>query len=218
MNKETALKLLWRFVDPNHTSLALPFSQELKIGKYLCATNAKSVLLIPATEDIKFNDPEEVQLKLKQPNLNGILPNFKAEDEIVIDFKQILQLYNDIPFVEKYKMEECESCDGDGSFRHYGNEYECKKCDGHGETQTCHLEKIKNPNTVFRFKETDVEIKYISEMIHVFNILKPKTFSIVKLSNSIFWVKFDNIYMGNVAKFNMDDEDKKYDIINFKFN
>jgi hypothetical protein len=27
---------------------------------------------------------------------------------------------------------DCQSCDGDGEFEHYGHYYECKKCDGEG--------------------------------------------------------------------------------------
>lgn len=208
MNKETTLKLLNRFVDYNRNNMNKPFSQDLKIGKYLCATNAKIVVLIPETEETKIEDEEGY----KPPNINGILPEFK--EEIVVEFKDILQLYNDIPIIERFRMEECESCDGAGDFTHYGNSYECKECDEMGEVQTNMKEKVKNPNTVFRFNELDIDIQYVVSMIEIWNTAKPKTFSIAKLGRGLIWFKMDEIYIGIAGKMNIEDEKKKWDIVN----
>jgi hypothetical protein len=65
MDKTATLKLLNRFVDYNRNNMNQPFSQQLKIGKYLCATDAKRILLIPETEDCKIENVEGY----KPPNL-----------------------------------------------------------------------------------------------------------------------------------------------------
>jgi len=208
MDKTATLKLLNRFVDYNRNNMNQPFSQQLKIGKYLCATDAKRVILIPETEDCKIENVEGY----KPPNIDGILPEFK--EEIFIDFKNISKLYYDIPLVERFIMQECDSCDGAGQFTHYGNTYECKECDEMGEIQTHMTEKVKNPNTVFRFKEMDIDIKYVHELIEVFNVVKPKIFSIVKLGGSVIWFKLDLVYIGVACMYNVEEEKKEWDIIN----
>lgn len=208
MNKETTLKLLNRFVDYNRNNMNKPFSQDLKIGKYLCATDAKIVVLIPETEENKIEAVEGY----KPPNIDGILPEFK--DEIQVDFKYIFKLYNDIPIIERLRMEECGSCEGAGEFTHYGNSYECKECDEMGEVQTSFKEKVKNPNTVFRFSEIDIDIKYIVSIIEIYNTSKSKTFSISKLGKGLIWFKMDEIYIGIAGKHDIEDEKKKWDVIN----
>jgi hypothetical protein len=111
-------------------------------------------------------------------------------------------------------MQECESCDGEGQFDHYGNIYKCKECRETGEIQTHMTEKVKNPNTVFRFKEMDIAIKYVYELIEVFNVVKPKIFSIVKLGASVIWFKLDSVYIGIACMYNVQEEKNKWDIIN----
>lgn len=216
MDKETTLKLLNRFTTRERDTLAKPFSQELKIGKYLCATDAKIVVLIPETEENKIETAEDLQLppNKRPPNVNGILPDFKSEDEIVLDFNDIFKLYSDIPIIERFRMDVCDSCDGDGKFTHYGNDYDCKECDEMGEVQTSFLEKVKNPCTVFRFKENNIVMEHIIGMIAIFNNAKPKTFSIVKSSHAIMWFKMDEIFIGCCVKNNLSDEKKTWDIVN----
>lgn len=214
MNRETTLKLLYRFVDHSRPHMDKPFSQELKIGKYLCATDANKILLIPETEEIKIEKAENYN----PPNVNGILPEFDKEPTIELDSKYIFKLFNDIPIVERYRMEECESCDGEGSFTHYRHSYACKMCDELGEVQTMHLEKVKNPNTVFRFNETDIELKNIAWLLEVFNTVLPKTLFIAKLGKAIIWFKLDETYVVFSTKIDIEEEKNKWDVVQVDLN
>jgi hypothetical protein len=159
-----------------------PFAQDLKIGRYLCATNAYLVCLIPETEETKIEDVEG----FKPPNINGILPDFK--DAFDLDFKYLKQLYDAVPIIERFKMEECEACDGDGKFEHYGDWYECKNCDEMGEVQTNYKEKVKTPETSFEFK-------------------------VMSLKTSIVWFKMDNVIIGMAGLHNIEDDKKKWTIL-----
>lgn len=218
MDKETTIQLLNKFVDYEKSNLRMPFIQETKIGKYLCATNAKIVVLIPATADNEFENEEG----FIPPSIDRILPIF---DELIdINFKYFLKLYNDISIIERFATNECGSCEGAGSFTHYGNSYDCKECDETGEVETSYKEKCKNPNTAFLFKdgnnEVHIELKYIIRIIDVYNTLQKEnvSFSIVKLSNLVVWFKLDDIYIGTVKIWNFDEEVKKWDVINVKLN
>jgi hypothetical protein len=206
MDKETSIQLLHRFTDINRHNMSNPFRQDLTIGKYLCATNGDIVVLIPETKENQIGESN-----IKYPNINGILPEFK--DDALIDFEYILKLYSDVPIIEMEITEDCESCDGKGVFTHYKYTYDCKYCDEKGKIGTGTNEKIKDPNTVFRFKEINVPIKYIKELIIIYNTKKnfqtdkqmrgeyfmtppPIKFKIVHFGKSLIWFKIDDIFIG----------------------
>lgn len=209
MNRETTLKLLNRFVDYNRNNMNKPFSQDLKIGKYLCATDAKIVVLIPETEETKIEDVEGY----KPPNINGILPEFT--DKIDFDFSYLKKLFDEVPIIERFKMEECEACDGYGKFEHYGDWYECKNCDEMGEVQTNYKEKVKSPETAFRFKDVDISISKIQSIMEIQFALQKTDFEfkIMKLGKGVVWFKLDEIYIGIAELHDIEDDKKKWTII-----
>jgi hypothetical protein len=212
MNKETTLKLLNRFVDYNRNNMNKPFSQDLKIGKYLCATDAKIVVLIPETEENKIEDVEGY----KPPNIDGILPEFKEPFDL--DFKYLKKLFDKVPIIERFKMDECEACDGDGKFEHYGDWYECKNCDELGEVQSHYKEKVKSPETAFRFKDVDISISKIQSIMEIqFALQKTEfEFKIMKLGKGTVWFKLDEIYIGIVALRDIEDDKKKWTVIDIE--
>ncbi len=207
LNKEETLSLLNRFVDRERKNLSKPFSQELKIGKYLCATDAHMVLLIPETEENKIED--EVHYKLP-PSVDRILPEFT--DDIEVDFEHIIQLYSDVKIINRRITQQCDSCEGEGTFEHYGNWYECKECNEKGFVNTHRYEDVKNPDTAFSFNGFVISIQFVERMIRVYEIVKPKTFKIVKFG-FILWVMYDEIVLGVAGLRNDEDEEKKHDIV-----
>lgn len=209
MNKETTLKLLNRYVDYNRNNMNKPFSQDLKIGKYLCATNAKIVVMIPETEETKIEDVEGYN----PPNINGILPEFT--DKIDFDFSYLKKLFDEVPIIERFRMEECEVCDGDGEFKHYGDWYNCKNCDEMGEVQTNIKEKVKSTETAFRFKGVDISISKIQSIMEIqFALQKTEfEFKIMKLGKGIVWFKLDEIYIGIAALHDIEYDKKKWTVI-----
>ena len=210
MNRETTLKLLNRFVDYNRNNMNQPFAQDLKIGRYLCATNAYLACLIPETEETKIEETEG----FKPPNINGILPDFK--DAFDLDFNYLKQLYDTVPIVERFKMEECEACDGDGKFEHYGDWYECKNCDEMGEVQTNYKEKVQTPETAFRFKELNISIEKLGSLFEIEKAIgKPEfEFKVMSLKTSIIWFKMDNVIIGMAGLNDIEDDKKKWTILN----
>ena len=74
--------ILNKFVDYTRDNLSTPFSQELKIGQYVCATNGNIVVLIPETEDNK-NRVLKKEIKLNIIAIKGNVVWFKL-DEIII--------------------------------------------------------------------------------------------------------------------------------------
>lgn len=210
MNKETTLKLLNRFVHYNRNNMSQPFAQDLKIGRYLCATNAYLVCLIPETEETKIEDVEG----FKPPNINGILPDFK--DAFDLDFNYLKQLYNAVPIVERFMLEECEACDGDGEFVRYGHLYECKSCDEMGTVQTNNKEKVKTPETAFRFKEINISIDKLGSLFEIEKAIGKTEFEfkVMCLKTSVIWFKMDNVIMGIAALRDIEDDKKKWTILN----
>lgn len=210
MNRETTLKLLNRFVDYNRNNMNQPFAQDLKIGRYLCATNAVLVCLIPETEETKIEDVEG----FKPPNINGILPDFK--DAFDLDFNYLKQLYDAVPIVERFKMEECEACDGDGKFKHYGDFYECKNCDEKGEIKTDYKEKVKDPETAFSFNGFNLGVEKIGNLFEIQKVINKTEFEfkVIIIKPSVIWFKIDNVIFGIACLRNYDDCDIKYKLIN----
>lgn len=198
MNREDTLKLLNKFVDPNRNNMDKPFSQELKIGKYLCATNGTTVILIPETEENKI----ENEVGYNPPNIDGIIPDFT--DKINLKFNHLKKLFNEVPIIEQFITEECEACYGGGRFEHYGDWYECKNCDEKGQVKTRHIERIKDPKVVFSFKGTLIHISKINLILEL-----QKNISIVKICKSIIWFKIDEIYIAICGVY----EDNEYNII-----
>jgi hypothetical protein len=209
MNKEIALKILNRFVDRTRNNMNQPFSQQLKIGKYLCATDARIVVLIPETDENKIENEEGY----KPPNIDGILPEFEPMD---FDFKYLKKLYDDVPIIERFRMQECEACDGDGKFEHYGDWYECKNCDEMGEVQTNFKEKVKSPETAFKFKDVNIAVGKIASLMEIqFALGKTEfEFKIMKLKSSIVWFKLDEILIGIAGLHDIEDDKKKWEFVN----
>lgn len=219
MNKETTLKLLYKFVDRNRKNLCKPFSQKLKIGGiYYCATDAHVVICIPQSQQ---NNDEDIDIYytnnyIKPPNIDGILPEFSPVD---IYFNYFMQLYNNVPEEKRFIMEECEACDGLGSFRHFGHSYECKSCDEKGRVQTTFTEMVKGPNTVIKFKNVCLPLPRITYLMEVAKALNNPAivFKIMAITNSTVWFKLDEILVCISGKM-IDDDDEKPTIINFEFN
>jgi hypothetical protein len=66
---------------------------------------------------------------------------------IDIPIANLKDAYESIPMVKQEITHECDACDGDGKFDHYGETYECKTCDETGEVGTGRFETVKDPDT-----------------------------------------------------------------------
>lgn len=210
MKENRTIEFLYNFVDRENPSLYKPFSQELKIGKYICATNGYIVVLIPEN---KINKIKEINTKA--PKIDNILPKFI--DNIELDFNIIINAYKNIP-IKEYEIEHlCDSCDGDGKFEHYGHFYECKECNEKGIVKTGRFEKDRNRFACFAFKAIEIEIKYIEKLIKVYLYKKeqlksdPK-FKILNIGR-VIWFSIDNILVALSPMYKDIEDQEKYETI-----
>lgn len=189
MNRETKLALLNKFVSKDRHSMSKPFIQELSIGKYLCATDTHVAILIPDSGGIELVKDDSI----KPPNINYILPGFT--DTAVLDIDRLKQIYDEVPMVEQPIMGECDSCDGDGEFEHYGFTYECEKCNSEGEIKTSQNETVKHPNTVVEINELHISLTYIKSIIEVVSMCGAKSIKVVAIHKNTLWLLIDNFYV-----------------------
>ena len=183
MNRDTTQELLRHFLDYERPSMSAPFWQELKIGKSICATDGKSVLIIPYTDENAVENDVEIK---NYPNVDAILPDFSSPAPL--DFKHLLKVYTEIPIEEFYPMETCYSCDGDGKFSHYGEVYSCKKCDQSGKVQSQYKIKDKNPNIIFKFKDTHLSIEMVRNIFLIYGAMQKENFEFKMSSAPHTWV------------------------------
>jgi hypothetical protein len=201
MNKETALQILRNFLDHSRENLSHPFSQELSIGKYLCATDATTIVLIPET---KGNAIENVP-GILPPNINGILKDFSNPTSL--NFIYLKSLYDEISIIERYRTVECESCDGQGKFSHYSYYYDCKECDETGKIETTQKEKVKDPNTVMLFKDCIISTKKIEAIFFIQKFIsEPIELKILYSDRALTWFQINDIIIGIAALSQLDDK------------
>lgn len=208
LDSETTNYLLNRYVDYNNSRMDRPFSQELTIGKYLCATDGFMIVLFPETENNKI----ENDTYFKPVDINKIIPKVFSND-IEVDFDSILKLYSEVNIVKQEIINECESCEGDKKFEHFGEWYECKRCNETGVMKTGSFEDVKNPNSVFVFKEHHMSIKRIEKVIYIYKSILPEKVKIIELTPHLIWFDMDGVRIA-VAGFMPDKDDKKLIFIN----
>lgn len=203
MNKETALQILRNFLDHSRENLSYVFSQELTIGKYLCATDARTVVLIPETEENKIENVPGIL----PPNVNGILKDFS--NPITLDFNVLKSIYDAIPIIERNKTYDCICCEGDGKFYHYGHWYDCKACNETGQIEGSLTEKVKEPKTALVFNDCIISVEKIEGIFFVKKFIpEPIEFKILFSSPVITWFQLNDIIIGIAALSPFDQENK----------
>ncbi len=120
--------------------------------------------------------------------------------------------------IEVPEKEECEACEGVGTFDHYNESYNCKSCDKTGKIRTGETIKIKDPKHIFRCGILSLENKYIDNLIKVIDIIDCKTLFIRNNSSShILMLELnENILIGICRKSLIDENEKDYTIIELK--
>lgn len=139
--------------------------------KYFSSTDAHRLILIPKQDfELKLNDHP------KSVNIAGILiPSEKFNLSIPIDSVKIMDLCKDIPMVNE--LIECESCDGEGTFEHYGHYYNCDHCNGSGEVTSSN--KVRDPKYLIQFENTTISNDFAYDLIKVCSAIKDSIFTLV---------------------------------------
>jgi hypothetical protein len=115
--------------------------QPWRVGNRTYATNGHYALRLDGADGDESTDPAH-----KAPT--DTIEKLIAEHKPGCDFGQVPELPPPIPCdtcrgTGRVGSEECDDCDGDGTFYHGRHEYDCKECDGRGNqisdgtTHTC---------------------------------------------------------------------------------
>lgn len=161
MSKELTNKLLSLYRDLNAREGMRYFMPIEWDGRKWCsATEGHHLILIPETEENKLEPPP-----CKPVNVAGVIPKFDCK--IQVPLKTLKNIYNEIPLITQEVTEECEVCDGDGKFEHYGEWYNCKTCKESGVVATGEFKKVKDPNIFIGIGCTSYESKFIDTLIKV---------------------------------------------------
>lgn len=157
---------LFRSRDTNRKTILGYFEELYKGTEYYCATDAHAFIMIP-------KNSKNVISKLipNPPQLYTIIPEF--DKEINVPASQFKFKYDAIEEEEMDVWEECEACDGEGNFQHYGEGYECKSCKEKGSIKSGVKEWVKNPLNLLTIKDKPIAIKYIGHLCTCIDIIKP---------------------------------------------
>lgn len=139
--------------------------------KYFSATDGHRLVLIPENETkLDFNNhPRAV-------NIAGVLI---SSDKCILNLKfdpeSIVEMYKKIQEVPQ--MVECESCEGEGDFEHYGYFYSCQMCNGSGEYESA-TSKEKDKNHLFKIEKTCISNKFAIDLSKICRLLKEDSFTV----------------------------------------
>ena len=124
--------------------------------KWISATNAHSVLLLP---DGTVGGISEVDKYPKVANVLPAIPETREFQRIAAD--ALLEVLKGFNKERTYSQKPCEECDGDGDFFHGSHTYDCKECDGRGKVNDRYLwseystyEQVRIGTSYFSARET----------------------------------------------------------------
>jgi hypothetical protein len=195
MTTEETYRLLRKFISTDiiHRNMDNPFITECRLGKFYTATNGRKVLLLPVNGLLN-----EEGLSDKHPAVDKIIPSI-FELDVNIDINALTETFNGVETIDIPNTEECESCDGMGSFTHWGNSYDCKNCDEKGVVQLSSTYKGKDPKYCFEYEGKYIQVDYIENLMEIISLVSKykEVFTLKLLSNKgIFWFQINDIYFG----------------------
>ena len=163
MNKELTEQLLSLYIDKSQpVSMRDPMPVDWNDKKWCAATQGNHFIMIPANAENKVVEPDH-----RTVNIAAIIQPFNANIRISISALQVL--YDSIPIIDQDIMEECEACDGETKFEHYGKWYKCKSCDFFGKVKTG-SERVKDPGTCIKINQAIFSNRFIGTLLQVIKI------------------------------------------------
>ena len=161
MNKEQTNKLLSMYREFDQRETMRHFMPVEWNGKKWCAaTEGYHFILIPENDENKLEEPP-----CKTVDIATVVPEFNCITEISIS--NLKSTFESIPMVNKEITEECEACEGDKKFEHYGEWYDCKTCDEKGVVGIGKFENVKDPNTAIKIGLATFVSRFIKTLINV---------------------------------------------------
>jgi hypothetical protein len=152
------------------------------------STNGHEIIMIRSDKIVSNNEqvfefpPDNVV------DIARVLPEF-IKVVGILDLVDFMSIYSNIPLVEVPLMIECEACDGNGKFDHYGEEYDCKSCEETGKVSTKRMEKIKDPDYLLNyniFNSQYFSLKRIYNTVDTIKRINPKEVKILETKFCLF--------------------------------
>lgn len=201
MTNEQTQKLLsmYREADSRETmSYFMPVEWNGK--KWCAATQGNHFILIPENDKNKLQKPY-----FKTVDIAKIIPEFNCETEVSIG--NLRSAFESIPIVDEEVTGDCDSCDGDGKFIHFGEWYYCKTCNETGEYKTGVFEKVEDPNVVIKIKLATFQNKFIKTLINVIDYTNCLSLKIrcQKEVGLTFFELGNGIFIGISSVYNLND-------------
>lgn len=122
LTEEQLKETLHRYVEPSRPTLKSVFPVQYLQNVWQTATNGRELLMVKAADRYILRHPDH-----NTPDVAAILP--KTFDELPLSRELIESVLESVPVVEVDEECECECCEGEGQFRHYGETYDCKLCE-----------------------------------------------------------------------------------------
>jgi hypothetical protein len=163
---------------------------------WLAAIDLSQVILIRKNSKNHIDPPDA-----KTPDVASILPKRWTAIEVPSDL--ICSVYHSTPVTEEKEQAECESCDGNGKFHHYGDTYDCKNCHGKGSVNTGNIIKVRGHNTLIHIDGLKVDFKKFDTMCEVIKELQPKKITFLRQTyNKILscWMLDDQVIIAMACK------------------
>ena len=206
MNNELTQKLLQLYINRDAPkSMIYPIPTEWDNKKWIGATEGHHFILIEENEENKVEIPNN-----KPVNIAAVIPNFNCNKSI--DIISLIETYNSIPIIDVDITEDCDACDGDGKFEHYGEFYSCKTCDSKGFVGTGKTKKIADPDCAIKIGIAKLTNKFIGTLVTVLIETDCKRL-VIKTENenglNIFCLD-DKIYIGIMIASILSDSNKNF--------
>jgi hypothetical protein len=176
---------------------------------WLAATDASQVILIRKNSENHIDPPEA-----KTPDVAAILP--KMWTAIEVPSLLISSVYDSVPVTEENEQQECESCDGNGEFQHYGDTYNCKNCHEKGSVDTGNIIKVRGHNTLIHIDGLKLDFKLFDNMCEVIKQIQPQKITFLRQQdNKILscWILDDQVIIAMACKSEGFDEEDKHVVL-----
>lgn len=165
---------------------------EFEGKQYYSSTDAHRLILIPKSEfELDYNTHQNA-VKIERV----LVASDKHNLSTPIDTTRIVDLYETIPEVDE--MVECESCEGDGDFEHYGLIYKCKMCDGKGEVKS--KNKIKDPDYLIKIENTTIANSLAYDLYKICLVIEDVIITVVFSNEYQIFFKIGDMFSLIAAK------------------
>lgn len=169
---------------------------------WICTSNGYSAILIKDQKDIN------VDREVKTVNVRAVLPESVSEQ--LLDLVHLKNLFEKVPMITRKIRTECETCEGEGKFEHFGESYWCKSCDEKGYLEESKTETIKDPEYHLSIDGKFLIMPRWEELMNLISVIKCEnaTLFINQEKPGLVLIQLNEDIVVLLAKTHVEDESK----------